>query len=134
MSNEPGVPEERAGLIRALDRMLQLVSSQSVLVSEAIAERLDMHPSDLEALGFLIGEGPVPAGRLSAITGLTSGAVTRMIDRLERDGYVRRESDPRDRRRVLVRVNPERLADAARLFEPMRQAAHGLMHVIRTRI
>lgn len=115
---------ERADLIAALDRGLQQVSSQAVLFSGAVAERLGMNPSDLESLGFLVNEGPVPAGRLAAVTGLTTGAVTRMIDRLERTGYVRREPDPHDRRRVIVRVVSERLQEVATFFEPMRQAMH----------
>lgn len=126
MSNQQSDVAGRAGLISALDRAAQQISSQSVLFGEAVAERLGMHPSDLEALGILNDEGPVPAGRLAAVTGLTSGAITRMIDRLERAGYVRREPDPRDRRRVIVRVAMERFQEAALFFEPMQRAAHDL--------
>lgn len=115
---------DRDALIHALDRAMQLMTGQSVLFSQTVAGRLRMHPSDLEALGFLLDEGPVPAGRLAEVIGLTSGAVTRMIDRLERGGYVQRELDPKDRRRVIVRVIPERCQEAIAYFEPMRQAAH----------
>ncbi|HEY7130982.1 MAG TPA: MarR family transcriptional regulator, partial [Candidatus Limnocylindrales bacterium] len=58
----------------------------------------------------MIDTGATTAGRLSEITGLTSGAVTRVIDRLEQAGYVRRIPDPADRRRVIVEVVPERVA------------------------
>ena len=81
-----------------------------------------MHSTDLECLGFLFDEGPAPAGRLAELTGLTTGAVTRMIDRLERAGYVRREPDPRDRRRVIVRPLPDRGREVVALFEPMSRA------------
>ena len=54
--------------------------------------------------------GATTAGRLAEITGLTSGAVTRVIDRLEQAGYVRRVPDPADRRRVIVEVVPEKVA------------------------
>jgi DNA-binding MarR family transcriptional regulator len=117
---------DRSKLISALDRAQQQATSQSVLFSNAVAERLGLSSSDLEALGFLMDEGPAPAGRLSQRTGLTSGAVTRMIDRLERAGYVARESDPTDRRRVIVRVDPDRIQEAVAFFGPMQQAAHDL--------
>ena len=93
-----------------------------MLFSHAVAERLGMHPTDLECLGFLFDEGPAPAGRLAELTGLTTGAVTRMIDRLGRAGYVRREPDPRDRRRVIVRLIPERAREVAALFDPISRA------------
>lgn len=102
------------------------MTSQSVLFSHAVAERLGMHPTDLETLGFLYDEGPVPAGRLAELTGLTTGAVTRMIDRLERAGYVRREPDPHDRRRVIVRPLSEQRSKLGPLFEGMRRAMEEL--------
>jgi DNA-binding MarR family transcriptional regulator len=113
-------------LLEQLDQAQRQVGGQSVLLSESLAEQIGMHPSDLEALGFLFDEGAVPAGRLAEVTGLTTGAVTRMIDRLERSGYVRREPDPRDRRRVIVRLVPERLQELVAYYEPLTQAAHEL--------
>ena len=66
--------------------------------------------------------GATTAGRLSEITGLTSGAVTRVIDRLEQAGYVRRVPDPADRRRVIVEVVPEKVADVQVDPRPGRRA------------
>ena len=113
---------ERTGLVDALERELRRGTGQSVAFSHAVAERLGLHATDLECLGFLFDEGPAPAGRLAELSGLTTGAVTRMIDRLERAGFVRREPDPRDRRRVIVRLVPERAHEVAALFEPMSRA------------
>jgi DNA-binding MarR family transcriptional regulator len=93
----------RAELFRRLDREMRQVSAYSVLLSQAVAERAGIHPTDLEILDLLHLEGPVPAGRLAEVTGLTAGAITGAIDRLERRGYIRREDDPNDRRRVIVR-------------------------------
>jgi DNA-binding MarR family transcriptional regulator len=62
------------------------------------------------------------AGDLGERTGLTTGAVTAVIDRLEAAGYVRREADPTERRRVIVRVIPSRLRGVGRLFEPLAAA------------
>jgi DNA-binding MarR family transcriptional regulator len=65
----------------------------------------------------------VTAGRLAELTGLTTGAITGVIDRLERIGLARRESDPDDRRKTVVRAPPAVLERIAPLFEPMERAA-----------
>jgi DNA-binding MarR family transcriptional regulator len=75
----------------------------NLLVSnfEAI-EDVGLNPTDLGALCLLLLHGPAPAGRVAELTGLTTGAVTGVIDRLEAGGFVRREVDPADRRKVIV--------------------------------
>jgi len=79
----------------------------STLLSAAIAARAGINPTDLESLDLLRRHGPMTAGRLAALTGLTTGAITGVIDRLERRGYARREADPTDRRRVVVHADVE---------------------------
>jgi hypothetical protein len=64
--------------------------------------------------------GPITAGRLAELTGLTTGAITGVLDRLERAGFVARDQDPSDRRRVVVRCTPERAPDVGPLFMPLR--------------
>ncbi|HEX5415415.1 MAG TPA: MarR family transcriptional regulator [Chloroflexota bacterium] len=114
-------------LLAAIQRAQRALSSQTVLFSQAMAERLGLTPSDLECLGFLLEEGAATAGRLAEITGLTSGAITGVVDRLERAGYVNREPDPSDRRRVVIRPNPGRAErDLAPLFRPMTGAMNDL--------
>jgi DNA-binding MarR family transcriptional regulator len=118
-----GAPgSERAQLLGALDRELRKVTGQSVLFSQAVAERLGMNPADPECLGFLYDESPVPAGRLAELTGLTTGAITGVVDRLEQAGYVRREKDPHDRRRVIIQPLPERVRQITPLFDSMAHA------------
>jgi MarR family len=68
-----------------------------------------VNPTDLGALCLLLLHGPAPAGRLAELTGLTTGAVTGVIDRLETGGFVRREVDPADRRKVIVVPDAERV-------------------------
>jgi len=85
-----------------------------------------MHSTDLECLGFLVDEGRVTAGRLADLTGLTTGAATRMIDRLERAGYVRREYDASDRRRVMVSAVPERVAEVIPMFASLKRCLDDL--------
>jgi DNA-binding MarR family transcriptional regulator len=96
------LPEQRAELLGALDRAMRQVSARSVLFSHAVAERSGVNSTDMECLDLLILMGPMPAGQLAELTGLTTGAITGVIDRLERAGYARRENDPNDRRRVIV--------------------------------
>ena len=66
--------------------------------------------------------GPSSAGEIARHTGLTSGAVTGLIDRLERLGLVERTADPADRRKVLVRVREDRIGPIAALYAPLEKA------------
>ncbi len=68
----------------------------------AVAEMLGVNRTDVLCLDILARLGRVPAGRLAEESRLTTGAITAVLDRLERAGYVRRLADPTDRRRVLV--------------------------------
>ena len=97
-----GAERPRATLIEGLLAELRDASTQSVLFSQAVADRVGLSPTDVECLGLLHEQGPMPAGRLAELTGLTSGGVTGLADRLERAGYLRRTADPQDRRRVIL--------------------------------
>ena len=88
---------------------IQDEQSQNAFLSNAIAERLGVTSNELEVLGTLVARGPLSAGDLARRTGLTSGAVTRLIDRLVERGSVRRLADHADRRRVLVQITPSAL-------------------------
>jgi DNA-binding MarR family transcriptional regulator len=74
---------------------------------QAVADAIGLNRTDMRCLDVIQREGPVPAGRLADETGLTTGAITTVLDRLERAGFARRTRDPTDRRRVLVEVAPE---------------------------
>src|SRR6058998_2393191 len=91
-------------------RSLRRVNLQGSFFGQTVAIRFGLSESDIEALELLIDSGAATAGRLSDLMGLTTGAVTRVIDRLEQAGYVRRVPDPNDRRRVIVEVVPEKVA------------------------
>ena len=73
---------------------------------QAVADAIGINRTDLRCLDVIQREWPVPAGRLAEQTGLTTGAITTVLDRLERAGYARRVRDPNDRRRVLVELTP----------------------------
>ena len=103
-----GSPVERGRLLEALGREMQKLIAEVVLFNQAVADRLGMNPTDLQCLNMLLETGPVVAGRLAEETGLTTGAVTGVIDRLERAGYAWRQRDPIDKRRVIVHPLPDR--------------------------
>src|SRR6266540_2243925 len=73
----------------------------------AVADAIGLNRTDMRCLDVIDREGPVTAGRLAEETGLTTGAITTVLDRLERAGHARRVRDPGDRRRVLVELTPE---------------------------
>jgi DNA-binding MarR family transcriptional regulator len=91
-------------------RSLRRVNFERSFFGQTVAIRFGLSESDVDALELLIDTGSATAGRLSDVMGLTTGAVTRVIDRLEQAGYVRRVPDPADRRRVIVEVVPEKIA------------------------
>jgi DNA-binding MarR family transcriptional regulator len=105
--------------IEALSRELRLMSSFDALFSQAVAERIGMHSTDIETMELLNILGPMTAGELSGRTGLSSGATTRLIDRLEHAGLVRRRPDATDRRRVIIEPAYENLDQLGVLFYPM---------------
>jgi DNA-binding MarR family transcriptional regulator len=78
------------------------LSTAIVMFHEAVGARLGLSASDQRALTLIGKHGPLTAGQLAEHTGLTPGAITGMVDRLERAGLARREPDPSDRRRVRV--------------------------------
>ena len=83
----------RADLLQRLDHLLRRVSAQSVLLSDAVADHVGLNSTDLECLDLLFLAGPTTAGQLAEHTGLTTGAMTAVIDRLERATLVRRSHD-----------------------------------------
>ena len=95
--------------IDSVIRSLRRVNLQGSFFGQTVAIRFGLSESDVEALEVLLDTGAATAGRLSELMGLSSGAVTRVIDRLEQAGYVRRVPDPADRRRVVVELIPEKM-------------------------
>ncbi len=96
--------------------------ARAMLFYEAVAERLGLNPTDLKCLNLALSEDPVTPGRLAELSGLTTGAITGVLDRLERAGIARREVDPLDRRRVIVRLLPGRQGEIAAIYRPFDEA------------
>lgn len=85
------------------DLLGQELSSAVIAFHDAIASDLGLSSTEWRCLRILSQTTAATAGRLAAETGLTTGAITGIVDRLERAGYVRREPNPKDRRSVLIR-------------------------------
>jgi DNA-binding MarR family transcriptional regulator len=111
-------PDKQA-LAQQLNLALREATALGQVFGETVAGRVGLGGIDLEYLDIIALRGRMTAGELAGATGLTTGAVTGVIDRLESAGFVRRERDARDRRRVHVVVVPARLAAAARHYESM---------------
>jgi DNA-binding MarR family transcriptional regulator len=97
---------ERAG------EVMREFMARAVLFQDAVAKWGGVNGTDLQVASLLMGEGPATPGELAERTGLTAGgAITTAIDRLERAGFVSRDRDPGDRRRVIVTANAEAILD-----------------------
>jgi DNA-binding MarR family transcriptional regulator len=93
---------------RIQDALVRTIANVVVFNSQ-VAEQLGLGVSDMQFMSYLQQDGPLSPGRLSELSGLKSGSVTGVIDRLEQAGWVHRERDESDRRKVRVVLNEERL-------------------------
>src|SRR3954466_212067 len=119
-------PKARDALLRELEEAMRRSSAQGVIFGQTVANVAGISGSDLECLDFLNLEGRVTAGRLAEVTGLTTGAITGVVDRLEKAGFVRRERDAADRRKVFIVTVPENVAKIGRFYMPMQAAMQKL--------
>jgi DNA-binding MarR family transcriptional regulator len=97
----------RAEIIAGLDWRLRNLTTSAVLAANAIARKAGLGPNDLKCAELLIRMGPMSAGKLGELAGLTTGAITGILDRLEKAGWARRVADPNDRRRVMIHPGPQ---------------------------
>ena len=115
-------PKARAVLMQELEYAVRRSSALGVIFGQTVASRVGISSSDLECLDFLNLEGRVTAGRLAELTGLTTGAITGVVDRLEKARLVRRERDDNDRRKVFIAPVPENIAKVGKFYEHMQRA------------
>ncbi|MGX6601471.1 MarR family winged helix-turn-helix transcriptional regulator [Micromonosporaceae bacterium Da 78-11] len=126
--------QEDAERKRLRDELVELLRSYSIeaqQVAEAFAQRQGLHPTDLQALiAVMRAEGagdPLTPGRLGDAVGLSSGATTAVIDRLERAGHLRRSRESADRRVVHLRYGEPGMALAAAFFRPLGVRSHAVI-------
>jgi DNA-binding MarR family transcriptional regulator len=113
-------PPERKQLAAAFGEGFRKTGALMQLMGQAAADRIGLNATDLNCLNILSFSGEMTAGELARETGLTTASITGVADRLEEAGYVRRERDPRDRRRVVIRLVLESaLRDVAPVFLPL---------------
>ncbi|MEO7909249.1 MAG: MarR family transcriptional regulator [Roseiflexaceae bacterium] len=124
-------PPETSG--EGIDPIVEMLgfrmSTATVLFHAAIADRLGIGTTDVKCYSILRQTGPITAGELADRTSLTTGAITGVIDRLERAQLVRRERDPHDRRRIVLELvhNAERERALLQLYEPLGRAINALV-------
>ncbi len=111
--------KQKRELIGELVSEFRISGNQDSAFDNLAAERLGVNRTDLHCLNTIENAGGLTAGELARETGLTTGAVTGVIDRLERAGYARRAPDPEDRRRVKVEVTPKFYSRADRIWGPL---------------
>jgi len=92
-------------VIREIRKLSQLYAYTSIQMHEAIGRKAGLSGTDHKYLGFLIQQGQMTAGELSNLTGLTTGAVTGLIDRFEKKKLVKRQFAEGDRRKVIIEPN-----------------------------
>jgi len=107
-------------------RLARRHSTAVVLFHHAGAERLGLGPTDHKCLDLLRERGAMAGSDLCAITGLTSGAITGVVARLERAGYLRREADPHDGRKQVLHLALER-SPIQDVIDPLRKDVAALL-------
>jgi DNA-binding MarR family transcriptional regulator len=117
----------QAALYAQVDWALRELSTSTVLAANAIAQKVGLGPNDLKCAELLVRHGPLTAGQLAEATGLTTGAITGIVDRLEKAGWARRTADPHDRRKVIIQPGPQDTQALAGLYEGHMQALEKLL-------
>jgi len=112
--------------MQAINDRFREMSIETIMFHQAVADVLGLHITDHKSLDLINRFGAMPAGRLAELTGLTTGAVTGIIDRLEEAGYVKRINDPKDRRRTII--EPTRNRKLERKIEGIFMPLHERMH------
>ncbi len=117
--------EKRKRSLEELTRALRTFLSASDAFDEALGGVLGLNATDVRCVDLLDQYGTMTAGALAAVAGLSTGAVTFLLDRLERAGFVRRVRDDQDRRRVLVELAPFARSQISDLHAGLHEALKG---------
>src|SRR5690348_6764502 len=118
-----GSKEKHAELLGELARELRQFIGLGASFFRAAAARIGLTVTDMQVIDILDSAGPMTAGQLADLTGLTTGAITGMLNRLEEAGLVRRERDPDDGRRVIVRLasGTDKMRETSSIFASARK-------------
>jgi DNA-binding MarR family transcriptional regulator len=114
--------ESREDVLSEVAEELRLSGVTNDIADQVVADFLGLNRTDTRCLDIIERLDGVSAGRLASEAGLSTGAVTTVLDRLERAGYARRVQDPGDRRRVLVELTPAARRELQELYAPLTDA------------
>jgi DNA-binding MarR family transcriptional regulator len=119
--------EVKAELIDELLAVFRAHEAANDAFDELAARKLGLNRTDVRCMGIVENEGPMTAGRLAELSGLTTAAVTSILDRLERAGYARRTRAEEDRRQVIVELTPLVAERAGPIWGPLGEEANAYM-------
>ena len=122
------LPSRKELLARLWD-LGRIMSTQTVFLHQAIAQSVGLNATDTKCIDLILRSPgqTTTAGTLSEMTGLTTGAITHILDRLEKRGFIERVRDTGDRRKIFIRVNDKSLEPLIPKFEQVGKAFMGLM-------
>ncbi len=124
-------PGGRAALEQQISAYLRVMTAESEQIGRAFAAAHDVRPTDFRALlHVMVAEtagSPVTSGELRQRMGLSGAAITYLVDRMMTSGHITRESDPADRRKVILRYSDSGLATARAFFAPLGSHSHEAM-------
>jgi DNA-binding MarR family transcriptional regulator len=115
---------KRRELLQKFSDLGRKVSTQTVFLHQAIAQSFGLNATDTKCVDLILSQpaGSVTAGQLADMTGLTTGAITHILDRLEKRQIIARVRDTRDRRRIFIGVNPQSLEPLLPRYEAIGKA------------
>jgi DNA-binding MarR family transcriptional regulator len=121
----------RAALEQQISAHLRVMTAESEQIGRSFAAVYDVRPTDFRALlHVMVAEtagAPITSGELRQRMGLSGAAITYLVDRMMASGHIRRQSDPGDRRKVILRYSDSGLATARAFFAPLGTHAHEAM-------
>ena len=115
--------ETKRDLAQRLIHLVRAHEAANDAFDELASQKLGINRTDLRCLNIVENLGPLTAGRLAELSGLTTAAVTSVLDRLERAGYARRVRDSEDRRQVIVELTPLVAERAGPIWGPLGEDA-----------
>jgi DNA-binding MarR family transcriptional regulator len=119
--------DKKQALVDELIRLARAHEAANDAFDEVAREKLGINRTDLRCLNIIENHGSMTAGRLAELSGLTTAAVTAVLDRLERAGYARRVRDTEDRRQVQVEITPLLAERATPIWGPLGEEARALL-------
>ena len=113
---------EKKQLVREIGRAVMLFQDATQAFDERVGRRFELNLAERHCIALLVAKGPQMASAIAREISLTPPAVTALLDRLERRGFVRRRADPTDRRKVLVEADEMTMVVAREAYMPVGEA------------